>query len=502
MLNKIDTVQFLKDLNKPRGDGLKVGLKTALHDGQIKLLAPLYDPNITLVMAPSARKFGKSQVCLYAAWRHCCLNPNSVVYLVGPEKTHIADIYWDAQRAQRFLEDDSDKYILKIKDRERMVVFKNGSIIKLMGSENWKAGQGLTPDFIIYDEFKAFHPKFHTEMAPNVAARGAKLLIVGTHPQAGDRNKTEYESILDHIKANPQSSSYAEYSTFDNPIMNLPAQKKAIEDHIAQLRAAGDEATVQREYYSKIIPGGSRAIFPMFSREKHVKRHEFIMSQIKGNERQFQWFVSIDPASHSVYGGAFIAYHERTKQVFILDELYIQDRMETSTKRVIPLIKAKCMELYPSSHVDDWMRICDEQASIHMVEIISNYPDMAFMPSQKLKNDKSDMHMILKDMMNLDLFVVSDRCVNTIKEIESYATDTEGRLVKNRHSKDHVIDALCYWLHHANYSVADAYEIKKELKDYNWAVKGFSSFGSEYAYEAGIEADDYEDLWADEDDIW
>lgn len=476
--NKINEAQFLIDLNKPRGDGIKVGLKTALHDGQIKMLAPLYDPKIQIVMAPSARKFGKSEACLYAAYRHCALNPGSIVYIVGPEKTHIADIYWDGQRAQRFLGDDSDKYIEKVKDRERMIIFKNTSVLKLMGSENWKAGQGLSPDLIIYDEFKAFHPKFHTEMAPNVAAKGAKFLIVGTQPQAGDRNKTEYEAVLARVKKNPASCSYAEYTTFDNPIMHLPANKAAIEEHIAQLREAGDEATVQREYYSRIIPGGSRSIFPMFRRDKHVKRHAFIMDLIKNNERQFDWYCVIDPAGSSTYAASFLATHTKTKHTFLLDELYIKDRMLTSTKHVIPLIKEKMLELNPNMRPKDWIKVCDEQASHHIIEIVTNYPDMAFMASQKLKNNKDEMHMTLKDMFTYDKLIFSDRCVNASKEIEEYATNAEGLTIKNRHSLDHLIDTLVYFLHTSRYTLAELLEGDRQAPEgWVWFKDGFRPLG-------------------------
>jgi len=477
--NTINEAQFIKDLNRPRGEGLLVNLTSRLHDGQIKALAPLYDPKISLVFTPSARKFGKSEMSLYAAWRHCGMHPGSMVYLIGPEKTHIADIYWDGQRAQKFLEEDSEKYIAKIKDRERMIIFKNGSVLKLMGSENWKAAQGLTPDLIIYDEFKHFHHKFHTEMAPNVAARGAKILIVGTQPQVGDRNKNEYEGMYEYCKQNPNTTAYAEYATFDNPIMHLPAQRKAIDEHIAQLRAAGDEATVQREYYSKIVPGGSRAIFPMFSRDRHVRRHEYIMAQIKGVEHQFEWWNIIDPSS-TTYGGIFLAYHPKTKMLFCLDELYIKDRFKTSTKEVGPVIKDKMQELNSRLKPRDWYKVGDQAAALHLIDMQANFPDLSFMQSLKNNNNKDDMIMVLKDMLTEDLLIFSDRCINTIKEFEEYATNQDGQLVKNRHSKDHNIDNFCYFLHYVNYNIKEIYSARLDLPpEWSWFIKGFTMFGAE-----------------------
>ena len=39
-------LQVQKDLFAPRGDGLKVGLTTRLHAGQIEVLRPLYEEGI------------------------------------------------------------------------------------------------------------------------------------------------------------------------------------------------------------------------------------------------------------------------------------------------------------------------------------------------------------------------------------------------------------------------------------------------------------------------
>ena len=502
--NKIDTVQFLKDLNKPRGDGLIVGLTSALHNAQIRMIHPLYQDGIQMVMVPSARKVGKSHAASYVAWRHAGLNPYTVVYLIGPEKTHIADIYWDNQRIQRFLGDDSEKYVHKIKDRERMIVFKNGSIIKLMGSENWKAAQGLTPDLLIYDEYKHFHPKFHPEMAPNVAAKGAKIFIVGTPPQVGDRNKLEYEGMLNYAKENPATCHYEEFNVWDNPIMHLEANKKAIDADIARLRSMGDEASVQREYYAKIVPGGSRSIFPMFTKDRHVKRHEFIMDFIRGNERQFDWYCVIDPAASSVYAVSFLATHTKTKLTFLLDELYIKDRMLTTTGHIIPMIKEKMLELNRNIKPTDWFKVCDEQAAHHIIEIISRYPDMAFMPSQKLKNNKDEMHMTIKDMFTYDKLIFSDRAVNAAKEVEEYATSAEGLTLKTRHSKDHLLDTFVYFLHTSHYNLAELLAGDRAApKGWSWFKDGFRPFGhSDYTGFNIDEDDNIEFDVFDQDNEW
>lgn len=460
--------QILEDLNKPRGLAVDIGLTSSLHEGQIKALAPLYSEGVGTVFLAAARKFGKTETAIYAAWRFALLNPNSIIYFVGPEKDHLANIYWIPNRIQRFLDNDSDKYIRRIKDRERIVEFKNNSVIQLIGSENWKAGQGLSPDFVIYDEFKAFHPRFHTEMNPNRAAKGAKLLIIGTQPAVGDRNKEEYEGIAAVAKTD-ESFFYMEATTWDNPINQLPAQKKFIDDHIRELRASGQEDVVQREYYSKIVPGGSRSVFPMFDREKHIKPHASIIKEIWNDRKHLDWFVAADPGTSTVYGVLFGCINPYSKKVYLLDEIYEKDRKKTVTSSIMPRVMDIQRELYPEGDVNDsWFKVMDEAGAWSMAEAEVQF-DLIFMPTMKHLNKKDARLSMIKELYTHNLITISDRCVNLAKETEEYAQDSSGKIPKGR---DHLLDCKRYLLDIANYDMVEAVKASLEAPIESTIEKG------------------------------
>ena len=126
----------------------------------------------------------------------------------------------------------------------------------LLVSENYMVANGLTPSIAVYDEFKGFNYRWHTEFAPNRAAKGAPLVIIGTKPRAGNKNMDQYNEILASMRKDTNESYVADRTTFDNPICNLPEQKKIIDKEIRQLRERGEEDVVQLEYYSKYVPGG------------------------------------------------------------------------------------------------------------------------------------------------------------------------------------------------------------------------------------------------------
>lgn len=487
--------QIIRDLYTPRGDATKVGMESSLHEGQIPIVRDVFDDNMDIVFAPCGRKFGKSFTAGHCAWRFALFNPNSAIYIVCPEISQAKKIYWDKFIIQRFLKGDTEKYIAgKPNNRELMVRFKNGSFIQLIGSENWAAANGLTPDLVIYDEFKVFHSQFHIEMNPNRAAKGAKLLIIGTQPKVGDRNKEQYEAIMKYVKENPDHCSLHIKTTWDNPINNLPNQKRAIERQIAELRARGDEATVQREYYSRIVAGGSNAIFPMFIKEKFVKSKASLKDFVSQNENVLEFYITIDPANTDAYAGLLSAIHPRTKKVYILDEVYETKQENTVDSVVIPKILAKMQYWAPNVPPEDWVQTCDQAAKWAILNIADRYPMLSFMPTDKKPNDKIDGNNLIKDIFVHNLIEISDGCEWWIWEIENASLNDRGIIPKGN---DHLWDCSRYMLKAAMYSMEEAFEAQRATYDTDEIrANRFRSatFDDQYS--------DAYDEWSVGDDFW
>jgi hypothetical protein len=488
-------LEVISDLNKPRGFGLRTGLKTRLHQGQIDALSNIFIKKCRLLVQPCGRKFGKTEEAAYFLWEGALKNPYSANYYIAPESSHGRKIIWDTHRLQRFLEGDTNKYIKSIKNQEMKIELKNGSFIQVVGSENFGAANGLTPDRAVYDEFKLFHPRWHVDFAPNLVVKDAALLIIGTYPTPGDRNLEQYYEIIESAK-NSKRAQVVEKTTFDNPINHLPEIKAAIEFEIEQLRARGDEDIVQREYYSKIVPGGRRAVFPMLSQAVHVKKHEDIMEEIGRDINKLDWYCIADPGSTTCFAALFAAIHPYSRKVYIVDELYEKDQQNTSTRRIYPKMDHKMMEFYPNSDVnDDWFKVADEAAAWFMVEAMSQY-NTYFAPTMKHMNKKEHGLSLIKDMLIHQVVVISDRCRNLVDEMEKYAKDSKGNIPK---SNDHLIDCFRYLLGASNYNMVEVMErlkkdndtdrrfftIKEDSQEYNkekdWTF-GISEYENDYLY--------------------
>ena len=460
-------LQIMEDLNKPRGDGLLVGLETRLHEDQIKQMRPLYDESneINSMFLSCGRKWGKTELVAYILWRHALLNPGSACYYIGPEATHARKILWDNQRLQKFLGEDTHKYVKHpygIKDQAMKIILKNGSFIQIIGSDNYSVANGLTPYIGVYDEFKAFNSRWHVEFAPNRAAKAAALVVIGTKPRPGNKNMDQYNEILDYAKKNPKEWYVAERTTFDNPINHQPAQKQIIDQEIKQLRARGEDDVVQLEYYSKVVQGGKKSIFPMFDKRDHVVNHRDLMDEIKNDLKRLEWYLVADPGTVTCFGALLCAINPYSKQVYILDEIYETSQKETSTRRIYPRMEAKALSLYPGSSIDeDWDLTADEAAAWYMNEALDQY-NVYFKPTNKVHNKKEEGLSLIKDQLIHKLVKISSNCVNLIGEVEKYAVDDRGNIPK-RH--DHVIDCWRYLNAAANYSMHEILEAVRHRSD-------------------------------------
>ena len=182
--NDIETLRILEDLY----DGWYP------NEGQLQAGHALINEDKITQFLRWGRKGGKTDNIIKIIYRFAQLNPGSGCYYFCPMANQAREILWETGRLQRGIK---RKYIKTIKSMDMRIILKNGSYIKLDGSDRYEKHRGTEPHFLVYDEFKDFDPRFHEAIDPNRGVYNCPLIILGTPPVSinQDRNYEQYNEL-------------------------------------------------------------------------------------------------------------------------------------------------------------------------------------------------------------------------------------------------------------------------------------------------------------------
>lgn len=427
------------------------------HKGQIQIGQTLFDKDIRQIFIQCGRKFGKTEIVIYMAWRWALTHPNAACYYISPYQKQSREIVWASHRLQNF---GPKELVKSTNNTEMRITLENGSFIKCDGSENYEAYRGITPSFMIYDEFKDFRPEFHIAMAPNLAVENAPLIIIGTPPD----KECQYTEIAEEFAEDPNKAWFT-MPTDMNPHIDkgwLANEKKI-------LLRRGDDDVWEREYMAKFIRGGRSSIFPMLSND-HKVEHQKIVDGIYRDRGKLKWYCIADPGTTTCFGVLFAAINPFTKEIYILDEIYETDQKKTSVRLVGSQIIEKKEELHHDS--GDWFNGRDLAASwfenemLDLADLKGLEPnDHVFVGIDKRANAKDQHLSIIKDALLDKKLIISDRCVKLFWEMENYVLDDKGKIPKEN---DHLIDCLRYLIEAEGYGLTNKAEPLSEAEDENF----------------------------------
>lgn len=458
------------------------------HSGQIEIAQAFFIDWMTGVFMRCGRKFGKTEFAIYCMYLFGKLFPNAECYYVADEKDHARDICWDNRRLPEFFTsfkirpDETQEqfarrrefgrrlqkeWVVKTNESEMLVRLDNGSMLKVDGAKNWKKADGLSPVFLVYDEFKNHDPRYDRAARPNLMTHNGRILIIGTPPDNEDNYYCETEIEFQ----NKPNHKYFKRPSWMNPHVyggpdcpKLKAERDALE-------RKGELHVYLREYECEIVPDSSRQIFPMFDapkkdfgseryipRTNHFIPHDELVGIVNVRHKDWDWYCCFDAGSALAFGVLLVAINRNTKQIAVLDEVYETEQMRTTTQTVYPQAKQKMIELH--AFEDDWYQIYDNAALWFANEVAAQYEEALTPCTKDMKKKEAKLAMIKDVMLEPDLLFVSDRCQKFVWEIVNYAKhETTGKIPKEN---DHLIDCFRYILNESFYdTLFNEYKIKK-----------------------------------------
>lgn len=394
------------------------------HAGQIPIGRALFYQGFLNIFVMAGKNFGKTELASYIGWRWSQEHPGSESYIIEPFSVQAKEILWASNRIQGFGDPD---LIEDVNNSEMRLKFKNGSFIKLIGSDNEAALAGIKPrGIIIYDELKDHRESAIKLMEPNRAAFNIPAVFIGTPPEV----ECYFTKLMEHAKKSP------EWAFFHAPTSSNPhISRKWLENKKEELISMGDETTWLRDYEAIFVKGGKRHLVPQFlTMEKKMTWPT--------DPHKWQLFTIFDPAGSSTFGVLFMLFNPYSKLVKIAKEIYEQDMALMTAKGIWDQTKPIVADI-KTKGISSFEYVYDEAASSFRNEMNSVAPEVWLQPTHKSDTSRGEGLSILRDLIRLGMIEVSPECVKFIWEVENYIKDEKGKIPKKN---DHLIDCCFYGL--------------------------------------------------------
>ena len=433
------------------------------HEGQYDIVKAFLIDWAEGVFLQCGRKLGKTELAIYLLYMFALLFENAECYFIADEKDHARKILWNNGRLPRFFtsfrqqkgesyesfnerrrigEMLDNKWIAGTNNVDMTVRLTNGSIIMVEGAKNFAKADGLSPAFAVYDEFKHHDERFDVAMRPNLRTFNGRILIMGTPP---DNEENYYCKIADEFR-HKKGHMWVQKPSGMNPHVYDGPKDEGLAEEEKEYRRRDEWHIFAREYLAEIVPDQNSMIFPMLDRKKHVGDYFEMVAEVNRNYRDWDMFVSFDPAASSCFGVLLAAINRNDRRVYLLDEIYETSTMDTRAKEIFKRAREKWRAIVPLD--SDWHKIYDYAEKWFQVEIAGEFDEAIFPCEKDLKNKEAKLSVI-KDTMIYDRFLVSEKCPKTFWELQLYKKDEKGMIPKKN---DHNIDNLRYILNAAYYT--------------------------------------------------
>lgn len=145
-------------------------------------------------------------------------------------------------------------------DKDRHIIFANGTKVLFRSSRNYDAIRGFSYDFVICDEFSFIKSEAWTQaIKPTIAAKKDSKVIIASTP----RGKNLFHAFC-NLGMNPENTKYCHY------FMHWSDNKHYDSDEVEDAKKTLPEAVFRQEYEAEFIFGNS-TVFGDFGKYQTVK---------------------------------------------------------------------------------------------------------------------------------------------------------------------------------------------------------------------------------------
>lgn len=148
---------------------------------QLPILDAIENKGYRRVLAILPRRAGKDVTAFNLCIRQC-LRKVCVVYYIFPTYSQAKKVIWDSitNTGERILDFIPDELVESKNSQEMKIRFKNGSLLQLVGSDNFDTLMGTNPQGVVFSEYALQDPRAYQYIRPILTANDGWALFIST----------------------------------------------------------------------------------------------------------------------------------------------------------------------------------------------------------------------------------------------------------------------------------------------------------------------------------
>lgn len=249
---------------------------------QIPILDAIENKGYKRVLAILPRRAGKDMTAFQLCIRSC-LKKVCVIYYIFPTYSQAKKVIWDSitNTGERILDYIPDELVDSKNGQEMKIRFKNGSLLQLVGSDNFDSLMGTNPQGVVFSEYALQDPRAYQYIRPILTANDGWAVFIST--PRGKNHLWELYQIASH-----SPEWYCLKLTVEDT-NHIPLS--AIEQEKAEGIMSDD--LIQQEYYTSFTMGVEGSYYAKYLDRMRLKAQIGIVPWEPGFKVHTAWDLGV-----------------------------------------------------------------------------------------------------------------------------------------------------------------------------------------------------------------
>ncbi len=279
------------------------------RDYQLPIMDAIMNKGYKRVLAILPRRAGKDMTAWNIAIKEC-IRKTQVIYYIFPTFAQARRVIWDSitNDGMRVLDYIPPELIESKNGQQMSVRFINGSLLQLVGSDNYDALMGTNPQGCIFSEYALQDPRAYQYIRPILTVNNGWALFLST-----PRGKNHLYEVYQIAKQAPGWFCY-KLTVEDTKHVSLHELEKE--------RAEGimSEDLIQQEYYTSFDMGVEGSYYAKYMDRMRVNRQIGSVPWEPGFKVHTAWDIGVRDSTSIIFfqnvgqSIRIIDYYEKSKE--------------------------------------------------------------------------------------------------------------------------------------------------------------------------------------------